>query len=298
MSFLFRSAVALALVASGSVVARASSIIYNANCSGTNTTNDFQQSGTPGQIVTASIPGQCAASASADFSVIKLDTATTEVGPFQPNQGVASAQLEVQFYLTNPSLPANTFIPDPSIRIAFDVIINAAPGGSGGGRPGDVTFSGFDVRRTNDQVALFRIGSTSDVFGGNVCPSPLATYPQCNGHYTGFVDVPLTDPTRVNSSGPGGIGPNTLRLSVHVQSNNSALTDAAHTVFFSGTTLPADTTVSYTDLSGNPLGLNAASTAVPEPGTVLPGLAGLAVILGLRGRWFRRRVQLQSGRSV
>jgi len=78
--------------------------------------------------------------------------------------------------------------------------------------------------------------------------------------------------------------------------NPGAVTES--TVFFSGTTLPADTTVSYTDLSGNPLGLNAASTAVPEPGTVLPGLAGLAVILGLRGRWFRRRVQLQSGRSV
>jgi len=282
MSFLFRTAFGLALIASGGVTARASSMFYYASCSLSTGTSDFHQSGTPGQTMTAALPGSCSASNTSDYSTMHLYSSTAEVGPFVSVPGTAYTELSVQFYLTNLSLPANTIIPAMYIRVGYDFDIGAAPGGSGGARPGDVSYSAFDIRRTNDPGAQMRIASTSDVFGGNSCPSPLPTYPQCNGHYTGFVDIPLADPTRVNSSGPGGIGPNTFRLSVTLSSGNNAITDASHTVLLGGTVLPADTTFSYADLAGNPLGLTLAPTAAPEPGTVLLSIAGLVAILVTR----------------
>jgi hypothetical protein len=278
MSFVSRIVLGCALSAATGLTAQAATIVYNAICQ-----SDVQQSGIPGQSVT-SHTDNCDVQNSSSFSKIQLSSSTSELDPFTGVQGSADTLIEIKFFLTNSNLPANSIIPDLYIAVAYDVDIAAAPGGSGGGRPGDVTGSAFGVRRPFDPAWTFLVTSTSDVFGGNSCSNPGPTYPICNGHYTGTALVPLTDPTRVNSDGPGGIGPNTFRLEVYARSNNNAVTDAFHTVTFGGTSLPEGTSFSYADLDGNPLSLG----VVPEPATGLLSVAALGVIVLGRLR-FRRR---------
>ena len=258
------------------VAAHASSFLANANCYFSNAVNDFNQTATAGQSVGASLPDICSATADSDYSTIRLSTATVEVGPYDPINSSATTQLEIQFFLYDSSLPAETTIADMYILVGYDVSLSAAPGSSGGATPGDNMNAAFYLRRTFDVTYSVYFQSTSDSYGGNSCPNPVSTYPQCNGHYSGIAAVPLIGPTRVNSSTP-----NTFRLEVKAQSNNNAQVDASHTVFFAGTTLPGGTTVAYADLPGNVLNLN---TGAPEPASYLLSIAGLGLIFAVRRR--------------
>ncbi|MBI4910087.1 MAG: hypothetical protein HY820_41100 [Acidobacteria bacterium] len=271
-ALLFRAAVLLG----GALTANAASYVTStATCYNSNVNNSSSSVFVAGQTAGASLGGgaTCNTSAFGNFSSIQDSAVTAQVQGGMT--GSASTEMRIEFFLFDPSLPANSIIPDMGISIIYSVDISASAGSSS-----------FAIKYLpGDQVYTVFLGSSTDPFSGNACPSPLPTLPRCNGTYAGTANMQLLGPTRVNSNGPGGIGPNTFAIYVNTTTNDTAISDASHTVTFGGAVLPAGTTFLYPDVTGNPLGLSLATTAsVPEPGTALIGMASLGALLLKRYR--------------
>jgi hypothetical protein len=240
-----------------------------ASCS-TPSGNALQASTTPGVGVSATVP-TCSAGAMADFGLLR-GAATTSAN--DTSFGSYNSQFSIDYFLTNPNVGPNT---PTTITIPLDYHVIIAAGAGGGSNQATIASFTMYLDSAVSPFWLINFQSTSDVFLPNICPSPSGPL-SCNGEYFGTLAV--TAPAIFNSTGP-----NRFWITMNGYSFNPATSNASNTVTIGASFLPAGVTVSYSDLSGNPLNLQTAPTGVPEPGTM--ALAGAALVVLAAKRRFR-----------
>lgn len=231
--------------------------------------NNQQGSATPGATSLASL-STCSATSTADWGILRGSSTTSA---FDTGYGSYNSQFYIEYFLTNPALPANT---QTTLIIPLDYHVNlgAGVGGTGNSSTGAVFTMYLDS--AVNPFWLINFQTTSDIYGANICPSPAATFPRCNGNYMGTLAVNV--PAVIN-----GTLPNRFWITMVGSSFNPATSDASNTVTIGASTLAAGLTVSYPDISGNPLNLQNASSGVPEPAAV--AMVGAALIaMSLRRR--------------
>lgn len=204
--------------------------------------------------------------ANADYGILR-GSATN----LASNNGYGSynSQFYIEYFLSDPNLAANT----PTtlvIPLDYHVILSAGPS------PGAAGFTMYLDSAVNP-FWLVNFQTTTDPYGANICPSPAATLPGCNGEYQGTLLVNV--PAQINTNSP-----NRFWITMVGSVGNFATSDASNTVTIGASTLAAGLTVSYNDLSGNPLNLQNAPTGVPEPAAVGLVAAGLVALVVKRRR--------------
>lgn len=228
-------------------------------------TGTNSSSTTPGVAAAVSIAGQCETSAFSDFSTIKMGSDTLSSTTYG---GSVNVDLYIGFYLTNPNVSGVVPI-SLSFPVVYDITISAT------NTPG---FSGAGLNMTTDFFNSFGFDTSNDQFVNNRCPTPLSTLPRCNGRYQGTFAIPVL---QANYNGYSE-----FRLHVGGYSQNLALLDALHTISFGPVVLPDGVTFAYDPgVTGNPLNLQIAPTAVPEPAAallVIPALLALVISRGKR----------------
>jgi hypothetical protein len=260
--------------------AEASSVSAFASCFVSNVNNSQQASATPGVPATASLssPTACASSAVADYGVLKVSTdLITGVG----YSGNASAQFLINFSLTDPTLPAFTPI-TLAVPVNYHVMMGVTPGGIGGSS-NSADFSMF-LDSNVSPFYLYHVATSTDVYGGNVCPAPQPSLPACNGLHQGTVTAYLN--TYIN----GGLQRLwiTANAAASVNTLGSAFVDAMNTVTLGNILLPNG--VSYAYDSGIAAGTNPANftyavtpppgpAPVPEPSSWMLMTGGLGLLL-------------------
>jgi len=229
-------------------------------------TNDVHVSVTPG-VGTSASSTYCTNLALADYGVLKVFSNSTNRNSTSQN----SASFGIDFYLSDPTLGANTQV---TILVPIEYDFTLLAGTSG--------YAEFSL--TQDSITRYVQYSSYDNpgFGGN-CPNPAPTIPSCNGRYTGEFFLPMT--ALVNSTSA-----NRFSLIANSRSANGT-SDAYHTILIGNTIIPSNLAFSYADLNGNPMNFQYAGItppAVPEPASLSMSAIGLGMMLVRRVRKARK----------
>lgn len=252
----------------------ASNVTASAHCGQTGGPNSDGGSLTAGQAATASIANLCESWAIADYGVLKTYTSASYDGNIVGGGGSSEAYARLSFYLSDLNALPNQTI-QLTIPIQYHVTLVA---NDGSGAPNNSNGVSWIMARDYSGVYLVRLQSTTDVFGANLCPAPIATLPSCNGTYEGTINIGFT--AYLNAW-------NSFDLRIGGSVFHSGIADAANTVTIGNTILPNGVTFAYDGPSGNPMSFQyAVDSTVPEPAT-----AALAAISLLAGLCVRRRSQ-------
>ena len=215
---------------------------------------------TPGQLISDAPNTHTLEEGVATFGLIRAASLSSN----PDGNGAASAQFDVDFMLS-----ANATL---TIGFHYDVNLILDYPGSASYKFGVATTSTANtiVDPGGTAWTYLAIGGTTGGLGddhADFCPefSGLQTTGTCAFHHgdTGQLFVPLL------------AGPNHLEVAMFTSATKGGSADGFNTGLISGITVPDGVTFTYTDLSGNPLNVHAAS-AVPEPASF--GLIGAAMI--------------------
>lgn len=250
--------VSLTLLLTGTAACGASFVSSTASCGTPPSQSSVQASLTPGVTSVASL-ATCSATAQANFGTLRGSAATSAS---DNSQGSYNSQFSIEYFLTDPNVGANT---PTTLVIPLDYHVEI---GAGLGTAAFVMFLDSNV----SPFWLINLTSTGDPNGANICPSPAATLPRCNGNFAGTLSV--STPAVINSTLP-----NRFWITMYGVTYNVGTSDASNTVTIGSSTMPVGMTVSYHDLTGNPLNLQNASSGVPEPAALGLVAAALSAIV-------------------
>jgi hypothetical protein len=225
--------------------------------------NDIHASSTAG-VGTSASSTNCVNQALADYGVLKVYSNSTNSNTTSQN----SASFGIDFFLTDPSLAANTQV---TLLIPIEYDFSLAAGTRG--------YAEFSL--TQDSITRYvQYSSYDNPFGGNNCPNPAPTIPSCNGTYRGEFFLSMT--ALVNSTSA-----NTFSLIADSRAA-AGISDAYHTILIGSTIIPSNLAFSYSDVNGNPMNFQYAGVtpppAVPEPATLSLSVIGLGMMLSRKIR--------------
>ena len=213
---------------------------------------------TPGQLISDSPNPDSFEEGLANYGLVRALSASSSPS----GDAVAASQFDVDFMLSG----------DATLAIGYHYDVNLVLD-----YPGAASYKfGIATTSTANHIVdaggtawtYLAIGNTTGGMGddhADACPefAGLQAAGTCAFHHedTGVLTVPFS------------AGPNHLEVALFTGAVKGGTSDGFHTGLISGITVPDGITFTYSDLSGNPLNVHAAS-AVPEPASwVLSGTA-------------------------